>query len=53
MTRAEQPLARAKQLSQAERLRLVDDILDSIDPIDVKIAKQWATEGQSRLEAGR
>jgi putative addiction module component (TIGR02574 family) len=43
----------ARKLSPSERLRLVDDILASLDEPDPNIDRLWAKEAEERLSAYR
>jgi putative addiction module component (TIGR02574 family) len=43
----------ARQLSPAERIELVDDILSSLDAPDAEIDALWAKEAEERLAAYR
>ena len=45
--------ASARDLSPAERLELVDQILGSLDETDPAIDKLWALEAEDRLAAYR
>lgn len=45
--------AAAKVLSPAERLAIVDEILNSLDSADPRIDALWATEAMDRLAAYR
>ena len=45
--------ASARDLSPAERLELVDQILASLDETDPAIDKLWALEAEDRLAAYR
>lgn len=44
---------RARELPPAERLRVVDDILSSLDETDVALDRLWAKEAEDRLSAWR
>ncbi len=43
----------ARKLSPAERIRLVDDILASLDQTDERLDALWAKEVEDRLAADR
>ena len=43
----------ARQLSPAERIELVDDILSSLDAPDAEIDARWAKAAEERLAAYR
>lgn len=45
--------ARARELSPAERLDLVDQILSGLDEADPAIDRLWAREAEDRLAAYR
>jgi putative addiction module component (TIGR02574 family) len=45
--------AKARKLSPAERLELVDDLLASLDEADPQIDRLWAKEAEERLSAYR
>ena len=54
MTEAAKDLsAKARKLSPAERLELVDDVLASLDEPDPRIDRLWAKEAEERLAAYR
>ena len=54
MTEAAKDLsAKARKLSPAERLELVDDVLASLDEPDPQIDRLWAKEAEERLSAYR
>ena len=54
MTDAAKSLSKqARDLSAAERLDLVDDLLASLDESDSKIDALWAKEAEDRLAAYR
>jgi len=54
MTEAAKDLsAKARKLSPAERLELVDDVLASLDEPDPQIDRLWAKEAEERLAAYR
>jgi putative addiction module component (TIGR02574 family) len=54
MTEAAKELsAKARKLSPAERLELVDDLLASLDEADAQIDRLWAKEAEERLAAYR
>jgi len=44
---------RARELPPAERLRVVDDILSSLDETDGTLDRLWAREAEDRLSAWR
>ena len=44
---------RARELPPAERLRVVDDILSSLDETDGALDRLWAREAEDRLSAWR
>jgi hypothetical protein len=44
---------RVRELSPAERLRVVDDILSSLDETDGALDRLWAREAEDRLSAWR
>lgn len=44
---------RARELPPAERLRVVDDILSSLDETDGTLDRLWAREAEDRLAAWR
>lgn len=44
---------RARELPPAERLRVVDDILSSLDETDGARDRLWAREAEDRLSAWR
>lgn len=46
-------IMQARKLSPSERLRLVDDILASLDEPDASIDRLWAKEAEERLAAYR
>ncbi|MBL8645369.1 MAG: addiction module protein [Rhodospirillaceae bacterium] len=50
---AKQLSAAAKNLSTADRLELVETLLDSLDAPDPAIDRQWAKEAEDRLAAYR
>ena len=41
----------ARKLSPEERVKLVEDVLSSLDPIDPEIDRLWAEEVRDRLAA--
>ena len=43
----------ARKLSPAERIRLVDEILSSLDQTDPSLDQRWATEAEDRIAAYR
>lgn len=43
----------ARRLSPEERIALVEDLLNSLDPADPEIEKLWADEARDRLQAYR
>ena len=43
----------ARRLSPEERIALVEDLLNSLDPADPEIEKLWADEARDRLRAYR
>jgi len=43
----------ARRLSPEERIALVEDLLNSLDPADPEIDKLWAAEARDRLDAYR
>jgi putative addiction module component (TIGR02574 family) len=43
----------ARKLSPAERIRLVDDILSSLDQMDPSLDAKWAAEAEDRIAAYR
>jgi putative addiction module component (TIGR02574 family) len=43
----------ARKLSPAERIRLVDEILSSLDQSDPALDQSWATEAEDRIAAYR
>src|SRR6266516_4670189 len=54
MTDATKTLSiQARKLSPSERLRLVDEILASLDEPDPNIDRLWAKEAEDRLAANR
>jgi putative addiction module component (TIGR02574 family) len=54
MTDAAKLLSRqARDLTPAERLELIDDLLASLDQVDPKIDALWAREAEDRLAAYR
>jgi putative addiction module component (TIGR02574 family) len=54
MTDAAKSLSRrARELSQAERLELIDDLLSSLDEGNPKLEALWAKEAEDRLAAYR
>jgi putative addiction module component (TIGR02574 family) len=54
MTDATKLLAKqARDLTPAERLELVDDLLTSLDESDPSIDRMWAKEAEDRLAAYR
>ena len=54
MTDATKTLSiQARKLSPSERLRLVDEILASLDEPDPNIDRLWAKEAEDRLAAYR
>lgn len=54
MTEAAKELsAKARKLSPAERIELVDDLLASLDEPDPQIDRLWAKEAEERLAAYR
>ena len=54
MTEAAKDLsAKARKLSPAERLELVDDLLASLDEPDPQMDRLWAKEAEERLAAYR
>jgi len=54
MTEAAKDLsAKARKLSPAERLELVDDVLASLDEPDPQTDRLWAKEAEERLAAYR
>jgi len=54
MTEAAKELsAKARKLSPAERLELVDELLASLDEPDPQIDRLWAKEAEERLAAYR
>jgi putative addiction module component (TIGR02574 family) len=54
MTEAAKELsAKARKLSPAERLELVEDLLASLDEPDAQIDRLWAKEAEERLAAYR
>jgi putative addiction module component (TIGR02574 family) len=44
---------KARRLSPEERIALVEDLLNSLDPADPEIEKLWAEEARDRLQAYR
>lgn len=42
-----------KKLSPAQRLELVDALLDSLDEPDPALDRMWVKEGEDRLDAYR
>jgi len=44
---------RARELPPADRLRVVDDILCSLDETDGAVDRLWAKEAEDRLSAWR
>lgn len=44
---------RARELPPADRLRVVDDILSSLDETDDAVDRLWAKEAEDRLSAWR
>ena len=54
MTEAAKKLSeKARKLSPAERLELVDDLLASLDEPDPQMDRLWAKEAEERLAAYR
>jgi putative addiction module component (TIGR02574 family) len=53
MPTAKQLCDQALQLPPAERMALVDQILDTLDESDSALDAQWAQEAESRLAAYR
>ena len=51
MTRAEQIATDALSLTPAERVALVDRVLDSLDKVDPELDSRLAAECESRLAA--
>ena len=51
MESAKQLAEKAARLRPAERLRLVEAILFSLDKVDPDIEKSWAAEAETRYEA--
>ena len=43
----------ARRLSPEERAELVEDLLESLNPVDPEIDRLWAAEARDRLEAYR
>ena len=43
--------AQARSLSAEEKIELVEDLLQSLDPTDAEIDRAWAEEAQDRLAA--
>ena len=43
--------AEARRLSPADRIALVEEILQSLDAIDPELEKRWADEAKDRLAA--
>jgi putative addiction module component (TIGR02574 family) len=41
----------ARKLSPEERVKLVEDVLSSLDPIDPEIDRLWTEEARERLAA--
>jgi putative addiction module component (TIGR02574 family) len=46
-------IERARALPPQDRIALVEDVLDSLDPIDPDIDQRWAREASNRLSAYR
>jgi putative addiction module component (TIGR02574 family) len=53
MTKIERLSAEVHKLPAVERAVLVEEILQSLDPIGRELEKQWTTEVQDRLAAYR
>ncbi len=45
--------AQARELSAADRIALVEDVLDSLDSADPAMDRLWTTEAKDRLAAYR
>jgi putative addiction module component (TIGR02574 family) len=45
--------AQARKLSPEERIELLEDLLDSLEPSDPETDRLWAAEARDRLEAYR
>ena len=43
----------ARKLSPADRIRLVDEILSSLDQMDPSLDAKWAAEAENRIAAYR
>jgi putative addiction module component (TIGR02574 family) len=43
----------ARKLSPDERAELVENILESLDPVDPEVDRLWAIEARDRLDAYR
>jgi putative addiction module component (TIGR02574 family) len=41
----------ARKLSREERIALIEDLQNSLDPIDAEIERAWAEEARDRLAA--
>jgi putative addiction module component (TIGR02574 family) len=39
----------ARKLSREERIALIEDLQNSLDPIDAEIERAWAEEARDRL----
>jgi putative addiction module component (TIGR02574 family) len=51
--RAKALLEQARELSVADRIALIEDVLDSLDRADPDIDRLWTTEAKDRLAAYR
>jgi putative addiction module component (TIGR02574 family) len=51
MTKLEQLAHAAQDLAPAEQLRLVEAILEHLEPPDPHVLEQWAIEADARCEA--
>jgi putative addiction module component (TIGR02574 family) len=46
-------IEQARRLTPEERIQLVEDLLDSLEPTDPEIDRLWAEEARDRLDAYR
>jgi putative addiction module component (TIGR02574 family) len=51
MATLDQVTRQAQALSPLDRLRLVEAVLQDLEPVDPEVEKKWAAEGDARYEA--
>jgi putative addiction module component (TIGR02574 family) len=52
-TRTKALIEQARRLTPEERIQLVEDLLDSLEPTDPEIDRLWAEEARDCLDAYR